>query len=101
MNRESLGFIRGECQTKLHQALKPGAFYILTDYFALSDEEEQMHRAELLRLKAQQQIQDNEFYHYDTPLTVCHEVDALREAGFSAVEVLKQWGATCTIKAVK
>ena len=46
-------------------------------------------------------ITDNEFYHYDTPLTVKHEIEALVEAGFAAVEVLNNWGATYTIKAVK
>ena len=48
-----------------------------------------------------QGISDDEFYHYDTPLTVKHETEALLEAGFSSVEVLKNWGATYTIKAVK
>ena len=54
-----------------------------------------------LSLKSEQGISDNEFYHYDTPLTVEHETEALKEAGFSSVEVLKNWGATYTIKAVK
>ena len=74
---------------------------MLTDYFSLSDEEEQMHQRNLIALKAEQGIVDNEFYHYDTPLTVKHETDALLAAGFSSVEVLKNWGATYTIKAVK
>lgn len=39
------------------------------------------------------------FYHYDTPLTVAHETQALLAAGFSSVEVLKHWGATYTLKA--
>ena len=56
-----------------------------------------LHRA----LKAEQGIADDAFYHYDTPLTVKHETEALLEAGFSSVEVLKNWGATYTIKAVK
>ena len=87
--------------TKLHRALKDGGYFILTDYFALSDEEEQMHRQDLISLKAEERITDDEIYHYDTPLTVKHETDALLEAGFSFVEVLKNWGATFTIKAVK
>lgn len=86
---------------KLHKALKPGGYFILTDYFALSDEEEKFHREELLRLKAELGIRDNEFYHYDTPLTVEHEREALENAGFSPVEILKNWGATYTIKASK
>lgn len=86
---------------KLQKALRAGGYFILTDYFSLSDEEEAMHRAELLRLKAEQGIKDEEFYHYDTPLTVQHETEALLAAGFSAVTVLKNWGATYTLKAVK
>ena len=86
---------------KLRDALKDGGAFILTDYFSLTDEEEQYHRAELLRLKAQQGITDQEFYHYDTPLTVQHETDALLAAGFSTVEVLNNWGQTFTIRARK
>ena len=86
---------------KLHKALKCGGYFILTDYFSLSDEEEKMHRQNLLQLKTEQGICDDEMYHYDTPLTVNHEIDALIEAGFSSVEVLRNWGATYTIKAVK
>ena len=87
--------------TKLHKALKVGGYFVLTDYFSLTDEEEQMHRQNLIELKAAQGIADDEFYHYDTPLTVRHETEALLDAGFSSVEVLKNWGATYTIKAVK
>ena len=60
-----------------------------------------MHRQNLLRLKAEQGIEDDAFYHYDTPLTVAHETEALYEAGFASVEVVKNWGATYTIKASK
>ena len=86
---------------KLRKALKPGGCFILTDYFALSGEEEIFHREELKRLKTEQGIDDGAFYHYDTPLTVGHETEALAEAGFSSVSVLKSWGATHTLKAVR
>ena len=86
---------------KLCKALKNGGYFILTDYFALSDEDERTFRNELLLLKKEQGIDDNEFYHYDTPLTVEHETEALLEAGFSSVEVMNNWGATFTLKAVK
>lgn len=87
--------------TKLRKALKDGGYFILTDYFALTDEDEKTFRNELIRLKVEQGIDDNEFYHYDTPLTVEHETEALIEAGFSSARVLNNWGATFTIKAVK
>jgi SAM-dependent methyltransferase len=87
--------------TKLQKALKPGGSFILTDYFALSDEEETAHRQELIRLKKEQGLPENESYHYDTPLTVEHEKETLLAAGFNSVEVLKNWGATYTLKAKK
>ena len=67
----------------------------------MSDEEEQFHHSELLRLKKEQKIADEIFYHYDTPLTVEHEKEALTDAGFSSVTVLKNWGATYTLKAIR
>ena len=84
---------------KLRKALKPGGYFILTDYFAASEAEERFRRAELLRLKQEQNLPDDIFYHYDTPLTVEHEREALLAAGFAAVTVLKSWGATYTLKA--
>jgi len=86
---------------KLWEALRPGGYFILTDYFALSDEEEAMHRQEFLRVKASEGIEDDEFYHYDTPLTVDHEVEALFEAGFFKVKVMGQWGKTFTLRVEK
>ena len=87
--------------SKLHTALKDGGYFILTDYFASSNEEELMHRQTLADLKAKQGITDNELYHYDTPLTVTHEIEALKEAGFSSVKILNHWGATYTLKAIR
>ena len=86
---------------KLHKSLKGNGYFILTDYFSLSDEEEFMHHQNLIAIKAEQGIKGNEFYHYDTPLTVKHETEALFTAGFSSVEVLNNWGATYTLKAIK
>lgn len=86
---------------KLHAALKSGACFILTDYFAPDDDYETFYQGELLRLKKEQGIADSEFYHYDTPLTVAHETEALKQAGFGKIEVLKNWEATHTLKAYK
>lgn len=86
---------------RVRDALKDGGYFVLTDYFALSDEEERFRRSELLRLKAEEGLSDGVFYHYDTPLTVEHEREALRGAGFSSVEVLKSWGPTFTLRAIK
>ena len=85
--------------TKLKAALKSGGYFILTDYFAMTEEEETARRQELLRMRKEQNLPDGEFYHYDTPLTVEHEKEALLAAGFSKVEVLKNWDHTYTLKA--
>ena len=86
---------------KLYASLKADGYFILTDYFAPDDEYEEFYQNELIRLKKEQGITDDEFYHYDTPLTVQHETEALLEAGFSSVEILRSWENTYTIKAVK
>ena len=85
--------------TKLRKALKPEGYFVLTDYFAKTDEQEVFFRQELLRLRKEQNLPDEVFYHYDTPLTVEHEKEALIAAGFTKVEVLNHWEATYTLKA--
>lgn len=86
---------------KLFCSLKDEGYFILTDYFAPSDALEKEYRNEFLRLKSIQGLSDEEFYHYDTPLTVDHEIQALKCAGFRTVKVLNNWEATYTLKAYK
>ena len=86
---------------KLHAALKADGYFVLTDYFAPDDAYEQFYFGELARLKALQGISDEGFYHYDTPLTVAHETDALLSAGFSRVEDRASWDATHILIAYK
>ncbi len=86
---------------KLVNSLKANGYFVLTDYFAESEALEQEYFENLLQLKLEQGIIDSRFYHYDTPLTIDHEREVLRLAGFSRCEILKNWGATYTIKATK
>lgn len=85
---------------KLFQALKADGYFILTDYFAESETLEQEYFVVLQSLKEAQCAGDG-FFHYDTPLTVKHETEALRTAGFSDVRILRNWNATYTLKAIK
>ena len=85
---------------RVRDALVSGGCFVLTDYFASTDEEERRYRTELVELKRDQNISDDAFYHYDTPLTVEHEVQALEQAGFIKVEVLASWEQTSTIRAI-
>ncbi len=86
---------------KLRDALKDGGQFILTDYFAESEELEKEYFENLDALMREQGLDKGSFYHYDTPLTVDHETEALLQAGFDSVTVLKSWGQTYTLKACK
>ena len=85
---------------KLHSALRENGVFVLTDYFAESEELEKEYFRNLADLKKEQGISDQAFYHYDTPLLVEHEMDIMRRAGFRDVRILKQWGeSTYTVLA--
>ncbi len=84
---------------RLHAALKPTGCFVLTDYFAESEELEEEYFRNLAQLRREQGIPDGVFVHYDTPLTVEHESDILRQAGFAEVRVLQCWGTSYTITA--
>lgn len=86
---------------KLFHALKADGYFILTDYFAETDAQEREYFANLQKLKKEQGLHEDQFFHYDTPLTAAHEMEALKTAGFSDVRILRSWDTTCTLKAVK
>ena len=86
---------------KLHAALKDGGQFILTDYFAESEELEKKYFEDYAALEREQGLDRGSFYHYDTPLTVEHEMQVLKEAGFRDVRILEVWGTTCTVLAGK
>ena len=87
---------------RLYAALKDGGSFILTDYFAESEELEKEYFRNLETLKKEQGLSDGEFYHYDTPLLVGHEVELLRRAGFCDVRILNRWGeSTYTVLSAK
>lgn len=100
---ESLHHFTSERKLSLYKnllrSLKPNGYFVLTDYFAESDALEKEYFENLENLKKEQGIFDDEFYHYDTPLTVEHEITILKKAGFTEVKILKKWGTTYTILA--
>ncbi len=86
--------------TKLHAALEENGCFVLTDYFAESEDLEKEYFRNLAQLKQEQGLPDDVFFHYDTPLTVEHEMDVLRTAGFRDVRIMQQWGeSTFTVLA--
>ena len=86
--------------TKLHAALKKDGVFVLTDYFAETEELEKEYFRNLAEIKKAQGLADDTFYHYDTPLLVGHETDCLRQAGFRDVRIMEKWnGHTWTVLA--
>ncbi len=85
---------------KLYAALAEKGIFVLTDYFAESEKTEKEYFQNLAELKKEQGLSDDALYHYDTPLTVEHELDILRHAGFRDARIMKQWGeSTYTVLA--
>ena len=84
---------------KVHAALKEGGRFVLTDYFAESEELEAEYFRNLARMKQEQNLPEDVFFHYDTPLTAAHETAVLKRAGFSDVRIMKEWSATMTLLA--
>ena len=93
--------LKGALYGKLHAAIKESGVFVLTDYFAESEEMEKEYFHNLALLKKEQGLSDDVFYHYDTPLLVGHEMDILRQGGFRDVRIMKQWGeSTYTVLAI-
>lgn len=81
---------------KIHGALVPGGCYLHGDYIAESLEMESYLFEERERRKKRYSISESEFVHFDTPLTLSHEMEALWEAGFSEVALLGYRGRNNT-----
>lgn len=73
---------------KIHRWLRPGGVFLECDYIASTPEMEAMAFAECARRRARDGVPENVFVHFDTPLTLEHELEALRAGGFATVEVL-------------
>ena len=73
---------------QIHRCLKPGGIYLECDYIAVSQAIEDLAFAECARRRRRDGIPDGVFVHFDTPLTLEHELQALRDGGFSRVEVV-------------
>lgn len=86
---------------KLLPALKQNGYLILTDYVADNEQAEAEGFVKLAELKRAQGIVDNGLYHFDTPLTIEHETEALLRGGFAKITLVRRWAATCLLKSEK
>ena len=86
---------------KLFDSLKDGGMYIECDYMVLTQEEEDHWFSENARLRREQGIVGDEFYHYDTPCSVDNQIELLKIAGFSSVEQVFRMENTTMLVAKK
>ena len=90
---------------KIHNSLRSDGLYAECDYmlsehtYENPEETEQAFRAELARLKSEQNISDEQEYHYDTPCSVANQKRLLLEAGFSCVREVWRQGNTVILVA--
>ncbi len=89
---------------KIVRSLKKGGTYLECDYIATSQQIEDLMMNELIRRRKRDGISDETFVHFDIPLTLEHELEALRDSGFSKVELigfLEDEDNTAMIRAIK
>ncbi|MCL2461889.1 MAG: methyltransferase domain-containing protein [Defluviitaleaceae bacterium] len=82
---------------KIRKALKPGGMFILGDYTASTQAEQDESFAESARLRLENNIPDGEFCHIDTPFTAANERRLMEEAGFADVKIVREWENTSII----
>lgn len=71
---------------RIHRALKQGGVFLEVDYLACCDEEARLLMDFCWDKRRQQGVSADTFIHFDTPLTVEHETELLRKAGFDQVD---------------
>ncbi len=62
---------------KIRDSLKSGGVYIECDYMVETQAEEDKWYSENARIRKEQGISDDEFYHYDTPCTIENQIKNL------------------------
>ena len=77
-----------ELYRKICCSLKESGVFILGDYIACCNEEEELLRSVYLEKRKQSDVPDNCYVHFDIPLTLEHEKEVLQNAGFVIEEVL-------------
>lgn len=77
-----------ELYRKICCSLKERSVFILGDYIACCDEEEELLRSVYLKKRKDSAIPENCYVHFDIPLTLEHEKELLQNAGFVIEKIL-------------
>lgn len=80
--------LKRELFRRIYDSLKPGGVYLECDYIAQTQAIEELTFAECARRRTRDGISRDAYVHFDTPLTLEHEMNALREGGFERVELV-------------
>lgn len=67
---------------RVYNGLKDGGVFVLGDYIACCDEEEELLRCAYQKRRERSAIPEHCFIHFDIPLTLEHERNLLQNAGF-------------------
>ena len=90
-----------EIYNKLFRCLRDGGCYVECDYVACCPEEEALCLDEYEYRRKKSGVPEDTFIHIDIPLTLEHQLELMKRAGFGEVEVLYQSGTTVIFKAQK
>ena len=74
---------------KIYRGLKMGGVFLLGDYIACCDEEEELLRDVCRFRRERDGIPERGFVHFDTPLTLEHELELLADSGFGGAEMVE------------
>ena len=86
---------------KLYSALKPKGYYIECDYVACCKQEELICLEFYKNKRNKFGIPNDVFVHIDIPLTLDHQIELMKNAGFKDVRVLYENCGTMIIRADK
>lgn len=92
---------KGSIYKKLFEAIRPGGYYVECDYIACCQEEETLCLEQYACRRKRDRVPEGEFVHIDIPLTLEHEMELIRGAGFRRVEVLYENAGTVILRAGK
>lgn len=73
---------------KIFQSLKQGGAFYKCDYIACCLDEEEILMAACKQKRKNAGVGESTFIHFDTPLTLAHEIEAMELAGFINVRAL-------------
>lgn len=92
---------KGSLYKKIYDSLKDGGQFILGDYIACCREEEDLLRQVWIDKRAKAGIPEEQFVHFDIPLTMEHETELLKMAGFRQISVVDSINGVTIIVADK